>query len=339
MPLLLLIMNIGIVGAAVLQCIAPLYFRPGIFFGVAVDPDFPGSETARRILWRYRRPIIVGSVLCSAALWLVVPRLSGIAAPLAASGTVFVEVSVAIVSMAATSRHVRAFAKPQTSTRTASLVPRKETLPGGWLPFAGPMLIVGAVRFLLFMRRDSMPAETYRGALTVLIVAFVTNALFMWFAWLVVFRMRQINPGGLAAIGENADRRVAYWIKLLLAYLFTVFNVALIFSVAGITTAFRGPRLVVLIMAMWVAMAIFIVAYVLKRRRGALETADAPLGDSTPDACWKWGIIYYNPNDPAFVVETRSGPFGCDLNFGNKWSWVASGVIVATPFLIRVLWL
>jgi hypothetical protein len=98
MPLsILLIMSIGLVVGAALQCLAPLNFRPGIFFGVTVDPEFCRTEDAQRILWSYRRPIIVMTVLCIATLWLVVPRLGGPAAPIAASALVFLGVSVAIV--------------------------------------------------------------------------------------------------------------------------------------------------------------------------------------------------------------------------------------------------
>jgi hypothetical protein len=63
MPLsILLIMSIGLVVGAALQCLAPLNFRPGIFFGVTVDPELRRTEDAQRILWSYRRPIIVMTV-------------------------------------------------------------------------------------------------------------------------------------------------------------------------------------------------------------------------------------------------------------------------------------
>ena len=30
--------------------------------------------------------------------------------------------------------------------------------------------------------------------------------------------------------------------------------------------------------------------------------------DATPDDCWRFGVIYYNPSDPALMVEKRDGP-------------------------------
>ena len=45
MPLsILLIMSVGLVVGAALQCLAPLNFRPGIFFGVTVDAEFRQTE-------------------------------------------------------------------------------------------------------------------------------------------------------------------------------------------------------------------------------------------------------------------------------------------------------
>src|SRR5215471_1697625 len=191
MPLVLfVIMNFMIVLAAIVQCHGPSAFRSGLFFGVTVDPEFPRTEDARRIIWRYRRPIIASFFVCMAALWLVVPRLTGVAAPLTASGIVMIDITVGMFSMAATARHVRPFAKPHSSTRTASLTPRTNALPGGWLPFAGPMLILGAARLWLFAREASIPSQTYRAALTMLLVGFVGGALYMWVGWLVTFRMR-----------------------------------------------------------------------------------------------------------------------------------------------------
>ena len=43
--------------------------------------------------------------------------------------------------------------------------------------------------------------------------------------------------------------------------------------------------------------------------------------DRTPDRCWKAGIFYVNPADPALFVAKRLG-IGYTLNFGNPWSWV-----------------
>ena len=37
-------------------------------------------------------------------------------------------------------------------------------------------------------------------------------------------------------------------------------------------------------------------------RRG-LEASTHLTGDRTPDQCWKWGLIYFNPADPSILIE------------------------------------
>ena len=340
MPIsILVLMNLGLVLATVLLCVAPTTLRSGIFFGVTVAPEFRRTPDARRILWRYRRSVIVTTLVCITAMWVVVPRLTGIAAPLTSSALIFLGVGAAIVSTAIASRRVRPFASFHSPTRTASLRPRPQTLPGGPFAFAGPMLIVAVAHFLLFTRHDTLPPETYRAGLALLLTAYVANALFMWVAWLVVFRTRHIYPSGSVSEQENADKRFGYGLRLTFAYDFTAFMVAPALSVAKITPTLKGSWFAVIAMAAVLIQMAFVLVLVIKRRGTAMETPAPGNGDTTSDACWKYGLVYYNPDDPAFVVGTRTGPFGCDLNFGNKWSWVASFGLVAMPILIRLVWL
>jgi uncharacterized membrane protein len=55
--------------------------------------------------------------------------------------------------------------------------------------------------------------------------------------------------------------------------------------------------------------------------------------DATPDECWTRGALYYNPSDPALMVEKRSG-IGYTLNFGNRIAWVILAFILLLPVLI-----
>jgi uncharacterized membrane protein len=72
------------------------------------------------------------------------------------------------------------------------------------------------------------------------------------------------------------------------------------------------------------------------RLRGApsILSDSSPTGDRTPDDCWKLGMIYYNPADPALVIEKRFG-IGWTLNFANRWAWVMTAAVVCFPILIR----
>jgi uncharacterized membrane protein len=66
---------------------------------------------------------------------------------------------------------------------------------------------------------------------------------------------------------------------------------------------------------------------------GTAMPASGPAGDRTPDECWKGGLIYYNPEDPALWVEKRFG-FGWTVNFGNRRAWFVLGGILLITLLI-----
>jgi hypothetical protein len=68
------------------------------------------------------------------------------------------------------------------------------------------------------------------------------------------------------------------------------------------------------------------------------RVAGRPIGDRTADARWLGGIIYFDPADPAFLVEKRMG-IGWTLNFGNPWSSVplicVAAIAVVGPMLVQ----
>jgi hypothetical protein len=58
--------------------------------------------------------------------------------------------------------------------------------------------------------------------------------------------------------------------------------------------------------------------------------------EPAPEECWHGSLIYYNPGDPALLVEKRVG-FGYTLNFGNHWSWVLAAGLVLMIVSVRPL--
>jgi uncharacterized membrane protein len=51
---------------------------------------------------------------------------------------------------------------------------------------------------------------------------------------------------------------------------------------------------------------------------------------------WKWGIFYYNANDPSVWVEKRTG-MGWTVNFAHKISYVIIALLLLIP--LAVYWL
>jgi uncharacterized membrane protein len=68
----------------------------------------------------------------------------------------------------------------------------------------------------------------------------------------------------------------------------------------------------------------------------ATAGGQAPAGDRTPDACWKGGLFYFNPADPALWVEKRFG-IGWTFNFGNPRAWFVVGGILLFAVAVPVL--
>ena len=64
----------------------------------------------------------------------------------------------------------------------------------------------------------------------------------------------------------------------------------------------------------------------------ALSYPSGPTGDRTSDACWKWGLIYFNPADPSILIEKRFG-IGYAINLGNRWAWVVLALLLALCLL------
>ena len=53
------------------------------------------------------------------------------------------------------------------------------------------------------------------------------------------------------------------------------------------------------------------------------------------DSEWAGGIVYHNKKDNSILVPKRYG-VGYTLNFGNKWSFVILGLMIALPILVII---
>ncbi|WP_461205246.1 DUF1648 domain-containing protein [Clostridium sp. DL1XJH146] len=53
------------------------------------------------------------------------------------------------------------------------------------------------------------------------------------------------------------------------------------------------------------------------------------------DNYYKWGLIYYNPNDPSIFIEKRFG-IGWTINFGNKMGILIFGILILAIILFAM---
>jgi len=49
---------------------------------------------------------------------------------------------------------------------------------------------------------------------------------------------------------------------------------------------------------------------------------------------YKWGIFYFNPDDPRVIVPKRAQWMGWTMNFANLWCYVILGAFIIIAILI-----
>lgn len=336
-------LQILFVGAIVLMTgllhMVPAFTRPDLFFAVTVAPEFRGTTDARRILRRYRA-IVWSSALVAIALELV----TGVA--LAA-----VLVLLAGFTGALVISHGRAlaYAAPPSPLIEVDLAAPRESLPGGPIIAVLPMLFLAGLCWWAALHWDRLPQRFpvhwgLRGAdrwVTTTPAAvfgfFAVQAsvclLLIAIAWGLLHRSRRITTSGAGAAAERHFRRRVLQLLIAMEYFM---------AVPAWFSLFHPADAVVQVWAL--ALAAVIIAFVVSLvrggqggSRGTVTARTAPAGDRTPDACWKWGLIYINPADPSILIEKRFG-IGYTLNLGNRWTWVVLALVLS-PVLIGAIFL
>jgi len=338
---------------AVAALFTPRLTRPDLFFAVTVNPSFRQSPDGREILRRYDRSVVIVALL---ALLLIgfIQLGRPLLVVIGLLGPVVIELAGWFGAFLAARRRAMLFHAEPTAQREAALQPREVSLAGGWAGQAGPFLILAAIFLWLWLRWDSIPARipihwgvsgrpdgwAARSAAAVFgcaAIGVLTCALLasLWYA--VLHGVRRIHSSGPRGLREARFIRAVsffllgmeYWLALLLGLL----------SLAALRPNPAAP-----LPAFWPIVlgqtlligAIFFIAF--RGGQGGWrwgtpaerETvpADAPpVGDRTPDECWKLGLFYVNRNDPALFVEKRFG-IGWTVNMANPRALLVLGGIV-----------
>ena len=328
----------------------PRLSRPDILFSVTVAGAFASSSEAEAVVRRYRTVV-----------WLSTLVLVGVmmALPARDARAAFVGGHVAVIfgAWGWANRRVRPHAAPAQAIRVATLAPRDTHLPGGALFAAGPLVILASAVLFLWLNWDLIPdhvpsrwsaegtptgfrTKSVSGVYTGLAIGAAVVSMMLAMAWTIVSRTRQVAIDGAAAAGERKFKHLSALQVLFSAYAAAGLSAA--FSVAPVV---RGTdRLPLSILVLLGAAVVLSSGFVLVliwlgqggQRAVARDARDGIHGDGTPDAGWKGGFVYYNPNDPALLVERRMG-IGWTLNMANRWSWLILGAMALAIVISNVL--
>jgi uncharacterized membrane protein len=352
MPIILfcaLLLAIGAVEAAIFWKL-PLWERPGLFFSVTVSPELRNSLEGRKILQRYRT-LAMALIAIGWALVIAggVPRRW----PLLVLGIAWLGFGPLIAFQIARERVMPHAAKP-VLVREAELAPRAAHLPGGWLLQAGPFAILGAAAIYLRAHWDQIPeifpvhwgidgqpngwsSRTPMGVYGPLIIGGAIVAGLSLITYGVLFEARVVRvPGAAPSHGRDFPHQVGYFLSGMEYFLVIVLSFVAMMPLLG-------PPNIGLVLGSSIALIIivFLAAHHLNQVRAyeiepsKFQTESGVFGDGTLDEHWKWGMFYYNPDDPALLVEKRFG-IGYTMNFARGLAWVIMVLVLLLPIALAL---
>ncbi len=331
---LICILTMGALGHFLPKCA-----RPDLFFGVTVDPAFRNTDEARRILRHYRIALWI-SAIAAGTLDLVLHR------PVVALILLVIGICCAQV---ASHRSALIHAATRSTTIEVDLSASREHIPGGLLTALLPLIVLLGLGLWAVPHVDQLPSRLpvhwgFSGpnrwviassrAIIVLLAQHAFICLVLIASALGVLHWsRRISISGPSAAPERQFRRRTVLLILTAEY-FTI--------LPPVFSLLQAPALA---MKVWsVALIVVIVAFVISLMHAGqggarlMATGQGPIGDRTADARWIGGLLYFNPTDPALLVEKRMG-IGWTVNFGNPWSWVpliaVAVIVVVGPLTVR----
>jgi uncharacterized membrane protein len=358
LPEMVLTLIVPILLVAIVFHLLPNLTRRDIFFAVTVDQAFRKSAEARNIIRRFRLAIWIHTAIALAILFAGVVvgnpfvTLIGIPWQIIGATHAFLRARKQIMPHSAT----------PISHREAALVPRTAGGVGFAFLQMGPfaILAVSAVyiraiwyripeRFPIHWDLNGNPngwaTRSFMGIYGFWMIGVVICIFIEVFAYGTLHWTRQIRASGSDAQSEAHFRRVQVGVLLALEYFF-----ALVFN--GIPASALGPHpeqapnIGPFVIGTFAFVAVLCAILIRTGQGGAnLSRAGAgsaileqkgPIGDRTPDRCWKAGMFYVNPSDPAVLVEKRFG-IGYTLNFGRPAAWLLLGLILASAAIPLVI--
>jgi len=344
-----------LVSIAVFFHFLPEITRRDIFFAVTVDPAFRNTRDARSIIRRFRVEVRIHSGMGLAIAFV------GVAArqPLVPLAGVAWQTGGVLHAFLRARKHTMPYASPPSARREGTLIPR----PAGGVAHAflqaGPFaILVGSAlylaanwqripeRFPVHWGLDGQPngwsTRSVAGVYGPLLIGFCLCAMIELFSYGILHWTRQVRASGPGALAETRFRRVQAGILVALEYFF-----ALIFNGLGVLRSHpeQEPRIGLFLLGTFVFIFVLFVILIRTGQGGAnlskagrdLELVpEGPIGDRTPDQCWRAGMFYVNRNDPAVLVEKRFG-IGYTLNFGRPAAWLLLGLILASAAIPLVI--
>lgn len=227
------------------------------------------------------------------------------------------------------------------------------TRHGGRLAWLGPYLLLAAATAWLAVRWAAIPERfaTHWGfsfepdgwmAKSVVSIFWPFLAGLGMCALMAVIAYvspRLVASSGRAEAAEHERRMARASRQTLLAtsyFLALLFGLVLLSPLLQATVDVRTVGALI-VAAGFLAAAVLIV-YILVALLPEVRASARALTAADPDGAehWKWGLVYYNPGDPAVFVTKRLG-IGYTLNMARPASWAVLVALLGGPLLVTAL--
>jgi uncharacterized membrane protein len=321
----------AIVLLGAIEYLMPELTRPEVMFSVTVSPELKASVAGGAIIQGYRR--IVGATVVAALIVALTPfpalgRWSG-------AGAFALQYAGFAVAISSARRKTKMHAIPQSTIREADLGARASSTTLT-IAVTIPLVTIGAIALWSYARWNSLP-EIYPlhwrwdGEPDF----WVPRTLFHVYGLLGLL-------GGSAALMAIGSFGLMFWSRRPQCNSSTGFDrrfltATLAVLVAGEYLLAASATLPIGFGTTGAELVIFVIlatASIYLMTAGHAAPMPRATTDNSPDHAWKLGVIYFNPSDPAFLVEKRFG-LGWTLNFGNRWGWVVIGAALI-PMVLGV---
>jgi uncharacterized membrane protein len=132
-----------------------------------------------------------------------------------------------------------------------------------------------------------------------------------------------------AAAGAPSKGEFAHRISVVL--LGVEFFIAAVLSMVALLPFTGNPGVVPMVI-----LAVVIIASAIFLSRWLGRWRVRPQHTSAGDTCWRLGMFYFNPDDPALFVEKRIG-IGYTINFARGTSWIILALSLVLPLGLAAL--
>ena len=326
-----------ILNAAILWFM-PRLTRPDLYFAVTVPPRFPDQPDGKLILGRYRMELILVSVLALIVFFAGIALFGirfGPAGPM-------IQTLAGFIAFYRARKRVLPHAVQPTMIREAQLHPDNRIIPGGWMAALGPFVLLAVCAGYLWIQGSShvhLSAHPEASPAHGLIVYFLSMTATLTGLSVLLYGLahwvRPVYSGGPERARELQFRRTVAAVVLGAEYCITIQASWLILA-----PRYQGPiGLGLLPLAPIFTLVVILLLARLGQGGSRLAPAQksstasvAPVGDRTPDRYWKLGIIYFNPDDSAILVEKRFG-LGYSVNFARPTTWGIMALLLIAPLV------